>query len=146
MTNILMHGKYGSSPECGYPCICRPTRSVLVLRRCCPLAYSSFYHLRRHPNILRFYNYFHDRTRVFLILEYAPRGELYKELQKCVRFDDQRTATVRESTIHLLIYFNVVFLCCSFNLLKVGSGVVWACWDLDSNGLTGCVMHWGEMV
>ena len=63
----------------------------------------SFYHPFRHPNILRFYNYFHDRTRVFLILEYAPRGELYKELQKCVRFDDQRTATVRESTIHLFL-------------------------------------------
>ncbi|KAI2656658.1 Aurora kinase B [Labeo rohita] len=47
----------------------------------------------KHPNILRFYNYFHDDTRVFLILEYAPRGEMYKELQRCGRFDDQRTAT-----------------------------------------------------
>uniref|UniRef100_A0A670K897 non-specific serine/threonine protein kinase n=1 Tax=Podarcis muralis TaxID=64176 RepID=A0A670K897_PODMU len=27
-----------------------------------------------HPNILRLYNYFHDRKRVYLILEYAPRG------------------------------------------------------------------------
>ncbi|TKS72115.1 Aurora kinase B [Collichthys lucidus] len=48
----------------------------------------------KHPNILRFYNYFHDRKRVFLVLEYAPRGEMYKELQRCGRFDDQRTATV----------------------------------------------------
>lgn len=61
---------------------------------------SHFFHLRctlcfhRHPNILRFYNYFHDRKRVFLVLEYAPRGEMYKELQKYQRFDDQRTATV----------------------------------------------------
>ncbi|RXM93747.1 Aurora kinase B [Acipenser ruthenus] len=47
----------------------------------------------RHPNILRFYNYFHDCKRVFLILEYAPRGELYKELQRCQRFDEQRSAT-----------------------------------------------------
>lgn len=29
------------------------------------------------------------------MLEYAPRGEMYKELQRCGRFDDQRTATVR---------------------------------------------------
>lgn len=50
--------------------------------------------LSRHPNILRFYNYFHDRKRVFLVLEYAPRGEMYKELQRYGRFDDQRTATV----------------------------------------------------
>lgn len=49
----------------------------------------------RHPNILRFYNYFHDSSRVFLVLEYAPRGEMYKELQRCGRFNDQRTATVR---------------------------------------------------
>lgn len=28
------------------------------------------------------------------MLEYAPRGEMYKELQKYGRFDDQRTATV----------------------------------------------------
>ena len=36
----------------------------------------------RHPNILRLYGYFYDNTRVFLILEYAARGELYKELQR----------------------------------------------------------------
>lgn len=49
----------------------------------------------RHPNILRLYNYFYDRRRIYLILEYAPRGELYKELQKSRTFDEQRTATVR---------------------------------------------------
>ncbi|NWQ80746.1 AURKA kinase, partial [Columbina picui] len=47
----------------------------------------------RHPNILRLYGYFHDLTRVYLILEYAPRGEVYKELQKLTKFDEQRTAT-----------------------------------------------------
>lgn len=49
----------------------------------------------RHPNILRLYNYFYERRRIYLILEYAPRGELYKELQKSRTFDEQRTATVR---------------------------------------------------
>ncbi|XP_069035544.1 aurora kinase A isoform X2 [Lepisosteus oculatus] len=47
----------------------------------------------RHPNILRLYGYFHDSSRVYLILEYAPKGELYSELQRCTRFDDQRSAT-----------------------------------------------------
>ncbi|NXY67169.1 AURKA kinase, partial [Glareola pratincola] len=47
----------------------------------------------RHPNILRLYGYFHDATRVYLMLEYAPRGEVYKELQKLTKFDEQRTAT-----------------------------------------------------
>lgn len=48
-----------------------------------------------HPNILRLYNYFHDARRVYLIVEYAPRGELYKELLRSRTLDEQRTATVR---------------------------------------------------
>ncbi|XP_069741120.1 aurora kinase C-like isoform X2 [Narcine bancroftii] len=47
----------------------------------------------KHPNILRLYNYFFDRTRIYLMLEYAPGGELYKELQKCGCFTEQRSAT-----------------------------------------------------
>lgn len=31
----------------------------------------------RHPNILRMYGYFHDESRVYLILEYAPNGRQY---------------------------------------------------------------------
>lgn len=34
----------------------------------------------RHRNILRMFGYFHDESRVYLILEYAPGGELYKLL------------------------------------------------------------------
>lgn len=47
----------------------------------------------RHPNILRLYGYFHDTTRVYLILEFAPRGELYSELQRCGSFPEERSAT-----------------------------------------------------
>jgi aurora kinase A len=46
----------------------------------------------RHPHILRLYGYFYDETRVYLILEYAARGELYKELQKNKRFEERRAA------------------------------------------------------
>ncbi|KAL8596830.1 hypothetical protein ACOMHN_027159 [Nucella lapillus] len=46
----------------------------------------------RHPNILRMFGYFHDKTRVYLILEFAPQGELYKELQRCRRFNEKRSA------------------------------------------------------
>ncbi|EMP29685.1 Serine/threonine-protein kinase 12 [Chelonia mydas] len=58
----------------------------------------------QHPNILRLYNYFHDKKRVYLILEYAPRGELYKELQKCRQFNEQKTATLMEELADALIY------------------------------------------
>ncbi|WIA23424.1 hypothetical protein OEZ85_000179 [Tetradesmus obliquus] len=46
----------------------------------------------RHANILRLYGYFYDKEKVYLILEYAAQGELYKELQKLGHFDEQRTA------------------------------------------------------
>uniref|UniRef100_A0A915PI73 Aurora kinase n=1 Tax=Setaria digitata TaxID=48799 RepID=A0A915PI73_9BILA len=39
------------------------------------------YHLR-HPNILRLYGYFHDEDRVYLVLEFAPGGNLFQHLQK----------------------------------------------------------------
>ncbi|XP_036053449.1 aurora kinase B isoform X2 [Onychomys torridus] len=58
----------------------------------------------QHPNILRLYNYFYDRRRIYLILEYAPRGELYKELQKNRTFDEQRTATIMEELSDALMY------------------------------------------
>ncbi|XP_054641418.1 aurora kinase A [Dunckerocampus dactyliophorus] len=47
----------------------------------------------RHPNILRLYGYFHDECRVYLILEYAPKGELFSELQRCGHFPEAQSAT-----------------------------------------------------
>jgi serine/threonine protein kinase len=38
-----------------------------------------------HENILKLYGFFWDARRIYLILEYAPGGELYKELKKCVK-------------------------------------------------------------
>ncbi|KAM4030299.1 aurora kinase A isoform 1-T2 [Anomaloglossus baeobatrachus] len=58
----------------------------------------------RHPNILRLYGYFHDTTRVYLILDYAPRGELYRELQRFTRFDEQRSATYITELADALLY------------------------------------------
>lgn len=36
----------------------------------------------RHDNILRLFGYFYDEARVYLILEYAAEGELYKKTAK----------------------------------------------------------------
>ena len=51
---------------------------------------------------LWFLNYLLQK-RVYLILEYAPKGELYKELQKCKYFSERRAATVS-------IYHTAIFL------------------------------------
>ncbi|XP_032669183.1 aurora kinase C-like isoform X1 [Odontomachus brunneus] len=60
----------------------------------------------RHPNILRLYGYFYDDKRIYLILEYAQKGELYKELhsQPNKRFDEQRTATYMAQLADALKY------------------------------------------
>nr|GEV31551.1 serine/threonine-protein kinase Aurora-1 [Tanacetum cinerariifolium] len=58
----------------------------------------------RHPNILRLYGYFYDQKRVYLILEYAAKGELYKELQRCKYFSERRAATYVASLARALIY------------------------------------------
>ena len=38
------------------------------------------------------YGYFWDEKRVYLILEYAPKGEIYHELLKRKRFSERRAA------------------------------------------------------
>ena len=50
----------------------------------------------RHPNVLRLHGYFHDQGRVFLMLEFAGRGEMYKLMNKLPnrRFDEKSAAIV----------------------------------------------------
>lgn len=46
----------------------------------------------RHPHILRLFGYFHDEKRIFLMLEFAGKGELYKQLHKHGRFSEKRSS------------------------------------------------------
>jgi aurora kinase len=45
-----------------------------------------------HPNILKLFGHFHDSKRIFLILEFAGKGELYKHLRKEQRFPEWKAA------------------------------------------------------
>eukprot|EP01089_Gocevia_fonbrunei_P004611 TRINITY_DN14656_c0_g1_i1.p1 TRINITY_DN14656_c0_g1~~TRINITY_DN14656_c0_g1_i1.p1 ORF type:complete len:280 (+),score=36.31 TRINITY_DN14656_c0_g1_i1:102-941(+) len=58
----------------------------------------------RHPNILRMYGYFHDSQKVYLIIEFAARGELYKELNAKRRFSERVAAQYIYSLCEALIY------------------------------------------
>ncbi|XP_074273165.1 serine/threonine-protein kinase Aurora-3-like isoform X1 [Silene latifolia] len=49
----------------------------------------------RHPNVLRLFGWFHDSDRIFLILEYAFGGELYKELRRSGFLPENQAATGR---------------------------------------------------
>jgi len=58
----------------------------------------------RHPHILKLFGYFHDDKRVYVILEYAPKGELYMELKRQVRFSEQVAATYMAELVGALVY------------------------------------------
>ncbi|TKR93220.1 hypothetical protein L596_007716 [Steinernema carpocapsae] len=58
----------------------------------------------RHPNVLRMYHYFYDEKKIYLVLEYAAKGELYKELQKAGRFTEERAARLMFQMTDALAY------------------------------------------
>ncbi|PKC74861.1 kinase-like protein, partial [Rhizophagus irregularis] len=57
-----------------------------------------------YPNFLRLYGYFHDKHRVFLVLEYAENGELYKHLQKDGPFTEHKAASYISQIADALVY------------------------------------------
>ncbi|KAL0637071.1 spindle assembly checkpoint kinase [Maublancomyces gigas] len=60
----------------------------------------------RHPNILRLFGHFHDSKRVFLILEFAGQGELYKMLRKVGKFSEPRAAEYIAQMAAALMYLH----------------------------------------
>ncbi|KAF9194512.1 hypothetical protein BGZ50_006237 [Haplosporangium sp. Z 11] len=57
----------------------------------------------RHKHILRLDTFFHDKTHIYLVLEYAPQGELYKKLKELVYIYELATALLylhRKHVIH----------------------------------------------
>ncbi|GMH39555.1 hypothetical protein BSKO_07453 [Bryopsis sp. KO-2023] len=60
----------------------------------------------RHPNILRLYGYFFDKKKIYLVLEFAPGGELYKRLQKDGTFTEEKSARYIASLAKALIYLH----------------------------------------
>ncbi|KAE9002585.1 Aurora kinase [Phytophthora rubi] len=60
----------------------------------------------RHKSILRLYGYFYDSKRVYLIIEYAPQGELYKKLMRAGRFSEKQSALYVQEMARALIYMH----------------------------------------
>lgn len=62
----------------------------------------------RHPNVLRMYGYFHCDKRVYLLLEYACHGELYKVLhsQPNSRFTEYHSANYIAQLVSALKYLH----------------------------------------
>jgi serine/threonine protein kinase len=60
----------------------------------------------RHPNVLRLYGFFHDQKRIFLILEFAAKGELYKQLVRAGSFSDKRSSRYIDQMADALQYLH----------------------------------------
>lgn len=60
----------------------------------------------RHPNVLRLYGYFHDDKRIFLMLEFAGKGELYKQLSKHGQFSERRSSRYIDQMADALAYLH----------------------------------------
>lgn len=60
----------------------------------------------RHLNILNLYGHFHESKRIFLILEYAGKGELYKHLRKENRFSESKAAQYTAQMASALRYLH----------------------------------------
>jgi aurora kinase len=60
----------------------------------------------RHPNVLKLHGHFHDSKRIFLILEFAGQGELYKHLRKAGRFPEPKAARYISQTASALQYLH----------------------------------------
>jgi serine/threonine protein kinase len=60
----------------------------------------------RHPHILRLYGYFHDERRIFLMIEYAGKGELYRQLARVGHFSEKRSARYVDQMADALGYLH----------------------------------------
>lgn len=60
----------------------------------------------RHKHILRLYSFFHDATRIYLVLEFAEKGELYGHLQKLQRFPEPLAAKFIKQLTESLQYLH----------------------------------------
>ncbi|XP_063901901.1 aurora kinase A-B-like [Zophobas morio] len=60
----------------------------------------------QHPHILNLLGWFYDDRKIYLILEYAPRGELYKELQLYGKFPENRAAKYIRQLAEALIFLH----------------------------------------
>ncbi|THV04160.1 other/AUR protein kinase [Dendrothele bispora CBS 962.96] len=60
----------------------------------------------RHPNVLRLYGYFHDEKRIFLMLEFAGQGELYRQLSKHGCFSEKKSSRYIDQMADALSYLH----------------------------------------
>lgn len=103
----------------------------------------------KHINILRMYGHFHDGDNIYLILEYAGKGEFFKFLsEKGGKFNEKEASTYVRQVVSALVYMkehNVIhrdikpenLLLGSDDQLKIAD-FGWAVYNADKRRMTFC--------
>lgn len=62
----------------------------------------------KHENIIKLYGVFHDDDKIYMILEYASNGEVYKELKNSPnkRFTEEKAAKYLKQILQAIIYLH----------------------------------------
>ncbi|EGR28171.1 protein kinase domain protein [Ichthyophthirius multifiliis] len=61
-----------------------------------------------HQNIIKLFGFFYDQKNIYLILEYAPQGELYQDLQNQPnkKYSEQKAANYIKQMAQALVYLH----------------------------------------
>lgn len=62
------------------------------------------HHRLRHPNILRLFGYFYDDRSVYVVLEYAPYGNLYQKIKRESKLEEDLARKILRQLINALIF------------------------------------------
>lgn len=101
-----------------------------------------------HPNILKMYGYFYDSLKLYYILEYAGKGDVWKFLRQCSHFPESRASDyIRQvcmalsymhsrSIIHRDIKPENILIGCDDNLKLADFG--WSVYNNDKKRNTFC--------
>jgi serine/threonine protein kinase len=60
----------------------------------------------RHPNLVRLFGYFYDQNRVYLIMEFVSKGEVFDLLYESGPFSERRTARYVKDLADALLYLH----------------------------------------
>lgn len=67
-----------------------------------------FHWFLKHKNIIPLYGVFHDDDKVYMMMEYASKGDVYKELKMAAgkRFEEQKASNYIKQILDAVIYLH----------------------------------------
>jgi len=62
-----------------------------------------------HPHIIKLYNHYEDEDNLYLIMQYASKGQLYAQLKRQTKFDQKTAAQYLRELISAVKYLHTAF-------------------------------------